>query len=139
MIMELIQAQKIINRYSRLLANVNEKQLFMSRTELPCSDAMIKYAFYTYVDELVRMHKMNFATAESLIVAYAHLSFFVDGKQVETLNRIANREFNTRRDEETLALLENNRNTLKLLSDKKEQMIQELSEYISDCIRVAQN
>jgi hypothetical protein len=138
-IMELIQAQKIIHEYSKPLEKVNPANIFMSKTELPCSDAMIKYAFYTYVDELVRMHKMNGPTAKSLIVAYAHLSFFVEKDQVAALNKIASREYEDCDDADALDLLEKNKTTINLLSLKKENMVKELTEYIRDCIRVVQN
>ena len=137
--MELVQAQQIINGYSRLLSKVDEKNIFMSKTMLPCSDAMIKYAFYTYVDELVRMHKMTLPAAESLIVAYGHLSFFVEQEYAETLNKIANKDYHDNRDEETIRLLEKNHAIIKELSLRKEIMVRELTEYIRDCIQVVRN
>lgn len=137
--MELKQAQLIINDYSKLLSRVDEKNLFMPKSALPCSDAMIKYAFYTYVDELVRMHKMTASAAESLIIAYAHLSFFVESDHAETLNKIANKDYHDKRDRETIELLEQNHAMIKLLSQRKDTMVKELSEYIKDCVQVAKN
>lgn len=137
--MELQQAQHIINGYSKLLARVDERNLFMPKSLLPCSDAMIKYAFYTYVDELVRMSKMTTSAAESLIVAYAHLSFFVESEHAETLNKIANKDYHNKRDPETIQLLEQNHAIIKQLSQRKDTMIRELSEYIRDCVKVAKN
>lgn len=137
--MELQQAQHIINGYSKLLARVDERNLFMPKSLLPCSDAMIKYAFYTYVDELVRMSKMTTSAAESLIVAYAHLSFFVESEHAETLNKIANKDYHDKRDPETIQLLEQNHAIIKQLSQRKDTMIRELSEYIRDCVKVAKN
>jgi len=137
--MELIQAQQIINGYSKLLSKVDDKNIFMSKAMLPCSDAMIKYAFYTYVDELVRMHKMTLSAAESLIVAYGHLSFFVEQEYAETLNKIANKDYHDSRDEETIRLLEKNHAIIKELSLRKEIMVRELTEYIRDCIQVVRN
>lgn len=100
---------------------------------------MIKYAFYTYVDGLVRMHKMTATAAESLIVAYAHLSFFVECEHAETLNKIANKNYHNRRDRETIRLLEQNHAIIKQLSLRKDTMVKELSDYIRDCIQVAKN
>lgn len=137
--MELVQAQLIINGYSKLLSKVDDRNIFMPKTLLPCSDAMIKYAFFTYVDELVRMSKMTREAAESLIVAYAHLSFFVEEQQAETLNKIANRHYHDKRDVETIKLLEENHAMIKVLSQRKDTMIRELSEYIRDCVQVAKN
>lgn len=137
--MELKQAQLIINGYSKLLARVDEQNLFMPKSLLPCSDAMIRYAFYTYVDELVRMSKMTASAAESLIVAYAHLSFFVDTEHADTLNRIANKHYRDKRDPETIKLLEQNHAMIKQLSQRKDTMIKELSDYIKDCVQVAKN
>lgn len=137
--MELKQAQHIINGYSKLLARVDEKNLFMPKSLLPCSDAMIRYAFYTYVDELVRMSKMTASAAESLIVAYAHLSFFVDNEHADTLNKIANKHYQDKRDPETIKLLEQNHAIIKQLSQRKDTMIRELSDYIKDCVQVAKN
>lgn len=111
----------------------------MPKSLLPCSDAMIKYAFYTYVDELVRMHKMTATAAESLIVAYAHLSFFVENEHAETLNKIANKDYHDKRDQETIKLLEQNHGIIKQLSQRKDTMVRELTEYIRDCIQVAKN
>jgi hypothetical protein len=137
--MELVQAQQIINGYSKLLSKVDDKNIFMSKSMLPCSDAMIKYAFYTYVDELVRMHKMTLPAAESLIVAYGHLSFFVEQEYAEALNKIANKDYHDNRDEETIRLLEKNHAIIKELSLRKEIMVRELTEYIRDCIQVVRN
>lgn len=137
--MKVSQAQHIIQTYSKLLSDVSEKKLFMPRSILPCSNAMIKYAFYTYVDELVRMSRMNISMAESLIVAYAHLSFFVEDEQAEALNQIAQKKYQDKRDRATIKLLEDNHAMLKTLSQKKDTMVRELSEYIRDCVQVARN
>lgn len=137
--MELGQAQLIINGYSKLLSKVDDQHIFMPKALLPCSDAMIKYAFFTYVDELVRMSKMTTKAAESLIVAYAHLSFFVEEEQASTLNKIAKKDYHEKRDVATVRLLEENKAMITALSFRKETMIRELSDYIRDCIQLTKN
>ncbi len=100
---------------------------------------MIRYAFYTYVDELVRMSKMTASAAESLIVAYAHLRFLWIRNYADTLNKITNKHYQDKRDPETIKLPEQNHAIIKQLSLRKDTMIQELSEYIKDCVQVAKN
>lgn len=132
------QARHIIKVYGKILSNVNENQLFLPKNQLPFSTCMIRYAIYTYIDDLVMMRKMTPSAAESLIVAYGHLSFFVDDDKVDVLNNLAKNKYK-RNDSGTRQLLEENSTMIKMLSMSKDNMVLEIQQYITECLKMTRN
>lgn len=126
-------AEKIISSYGKVLAKAIPPYLFMSKSELPCSVARIKFAIYRYVIELIRINKLNKANIEMLVVAYSHLSFFVtDERMAGLLNKLT--EGKDDPDHEYYKLLRENKDLIHTLAMQKELLSKEIQEYIHECL-----
>jgi hypothetical protein len=132
--MNSIKAGEIINKYGKLLSNINTGNIFQSAESLPHSKAMIKFAFYVYIHQLINAKKLNKAGAESLIIAYAHLNFFINKDKVDLMNSISNESKNKNVKESTKVSSENLQ-YIRQLREQKEQSIIEIQEYINECIQ----
>jgi hypothetical protein len=129
-----LKAGQIINEYGKLLGGINSNSIFQPIDILPFSKATIKFAFYIYIYQLIGQKKLNKEGAESLMIAYAHLNFFIESTKVEMMNQMSE---NLRMKPEKInsEFSEENINFIKNLRYQKEQSIIELQEYISDCLK----
>ncbi len=128
------KAGEIIKKYTQLLSNVNNNNIFQSSELLPNSKAMIKFAFYVYIYELINARKLDKTGAESLITAYAYLNFFIAKDKVDLMNSISN-ESKKNNSKDNFNVNSENLQFIKQLREQKEQSIVEIQEYINECIR----
>lgn len=126
-------AEHIISSYGKVLAKAIPPHLFMPRSVLPCSVAKIKFAIYRYVTELIRINKLNKTNIEMLVVAYSHLSFFVDDERMaEMLNKITEQKDTPTH--EHYKKLRENKDLIHVLAMQKEMLCKEIQEYIQECL-----
>ncbi len=82
------KAEAMIRQYGTVLQKSIHPAVFQSKKALPCSIAKMKFAIFRYITELYRRDKLKNEQIENMIVAYSHLSFFVDDNLVNPLNVI---------------------------------------------------
>jgi hypothetical protein len=82
------KAEAMIRLYGEVLQKSTHPAVFQSKKTLPCSIAKMKFAIFRYITELYRRDKLKGEQIENMIVAYSHLSFFVDDSLVHPLNMI---------------------------------------------------
>lgn len=132
--MTIKKAHEIIADYGKLLAHATPDRIFMAKPLLPCSVARIKFAIFRYILELVRTEKLNKQIAETLIVAYSHLGFFVDENKVEILNRITSKKDNLPAD--LLEKATEMKELIRLVNIQKELLSKEIQEFINEALRM---
>lgn len=127
-------AEKIINDFGRVLSNSVHPHLFQPKSNLPCSVARIKFAIYRYVIELIRLEKLNKETAETLIIAYSSLSYFLsDQATADQMNRISEIKDDPHPDKQLQ--IKRQKELIHALAIYKEILNTEIQEFINECIQ----
>jgi hypothetical protein len=126
-------AKEIISAYGKLMSEAASNNLFQPKSRLPCSTAKVKFAIYRYINELIRLNGLNQQTAQSLIVAYSHLSFFVEEEMAHVMNAIARGKNNPTGDH--LDLVNKHKEMIHMLALQKEYLNREIQEYINECLQ----
>lgn len=122
------QAEALIRQYGVVLQKSIHPAVFQSKKSLPCSIARMKFAIYRYLTELNRRNELNKEQIENMVVAYSHLSFFLDEDKVNHLNLLMlqkddNNRYGSR-------LKNDYKEVVHLIAIQKEQLIREIKEFI---------
>ena len=124
-------AEAMIRQYGAVLQKSIHPAVFQSKKSLPCSIARMKFAIYRYITELHRKNELNKEQIENMIVAYSHLSFFVDDSLVNQLNAIMLQKDDN--SSYTSKLKNDYKEVIHSISLQKEQLIREIKEFILEC------
>ena len=82
-----LEAEKIINSYGRSFYGT-EKMLAIPTSYLPYSKPRIRMAYYLYIASLIKLGEWDKKAHETLGMAYAQLSRFIDDKEAHELNKV---------------------------------------------------
>ena len=82
------EAEGIINQYGRVIAESSPGSLKRRASSLPFSKALIKYAFFIYIETLVEMNGLTQEVGYPLVYTYALLSNFIDDDEAERVNQL---------------------------------------------------
>lgn len=124
-------AEAMIRLYGSVLQKSIHPAVFQSKKSLPCSVARMKFAIFRYITELHRRGELKNEQMENMIVAYSHLSFFVDDDMVNQLNVIMLQKDD--RTHYTSRLKNDYKDVIHQISLQKEQLIREIKEFILEC------
>ena len=122
------QAEALIRQYGVVLQKSIHPAVFQSKKSLPCSIARMKFAIYRYLTELNRRNELNKEQIENMVVAYSHLSFFVDEDKVNHLNLLMLQKDDNNRSGSRLK--NDYKEVVHLIAIQKEQLIREIKEFI---------
>ena len=124
-------AEAMIRQYGAVLQKSIHPAVFQSKKNLPCSIARLKFAIYRYITELHRKNELKKEQIENMIVAYSHLSFFVEDGLVNQLNTIMIQKDD--KSSYTSQLKDDYKDVIHSISLQKEQLIREIKEFILEC------
>lgn len=130
-------AEAMIRQYGEVLQKSTHPAVFQSKKALPCSIARMKFAIYRYITELHRRNELKKEQIENMIVAYSHLSFFVEDNMVNQLNTIMLQKDD--KSNYTSQLKNDYKEVIHSISIQKEQLIREIKEFILECREYVKN
>jgi hypothetical protein len=130
-------AEIMIRQYGSVLQRSIHPAVFQSKKSLPCSVARMKFAIFRYITELHRRGQLKNEQIENMIVAYSHLSFFVDDDMVNKLNAIMLQKDD--RSHYSFRLKNDYKEVIHTISLQKEQLIREIKEFILECREYVKN
>jgi hypothetical protein len=86
--MKIDEAQKIVNQYGAIYADPTEGDVKLVHpiTDLPCSPAKVKLAFFTFTEYLIENNQLSKEQAEALISTYASINTAFR-EQAEEINK----------------------------------------------------
>ena len=85
--MDKYQAEKIVKEYGGAIAN--DKNVFKKSSTLPCSKAKIRYAFYVFINAVVKEQEhIQEDIGQNLVATYSMLDSFVSDENADRLNGI---------------------------------------------------
>jgi hypothetical protein len=82
------QAEKIINQYGTALSKGAEP-IARPISLLPFSKAKVKYAFFVYIEELIKLKKIDKKMHDALIQSYIAIDSFIEDNEAHEINQIA--------------------------------------------------
>jgi predicted AlkP superfamily phosphohydrolase/phosphomutase len=131
------KAEAMIRLYGAVLQKSVHPAVFQPKKSLPCSVARMKFAIFRYITELHRRGELKNEQIENMIVAYSHLSFFVDENIVNHLNAIMlqkddNNKYSSR-------LKNDYKDVIHSIAQQKEGLIREIKEFILECREYVKN
>jgi hypothetical protein len=85
------EAEIIVNQYGGLIAQTPSGSINRKASTLPFSKALIKYAFFVYIETLVEMNALTQEVGYPLVYTYSLLSTFVDDDEAEKVNQLYRR------------------------------------------------
>lgn len=135
--MTIENAEALIRQYGEVLQRSVHPAVFQSKKNLPCSIARMKFAIYRYLTELNRKNELKKEQMENMIVAYSHLSFFVEDDMVNHLNMLMLQKDDKSRYGSRLKF--DYKEIIHSISVQKEQLIREIKEFILEFRVYAQN
>lgn len=122
------QAEALIRQYGGILQKSIHPAVFQSKKALPCSVARIKFAIFRYITELYRKDQLKKEQMENMVVAYSHLSFFVNEELVNQLNAIMVQKDDS--SHYTSKLKNEYKDIIHSIALQKEQLTREIKEFI---------
>lgn len=124
------EAEQIVRDYGGAVASLKEGDAVLSTSALPYSKPRIRYAFYMYIEELVKINALDQSHVDALVQTYAMLNtrFQDDADKINQLHKQYAKDEKAREE-----LAEYGGLTVGLPSIEE---IQELSAYIEECQRV---
>lgn len=83
------QAEKIINDFGGAVASLPEKQAVLPLSSLPYPKAVIRYAYFIYIEELVKSSLLTDDYANALVQTYALIDsrFKEDSERINELHK----------------------------------------------------
>lgn len=85
------EAEVIVNQYGGVIAETPPGSIKRKASSLPFSKALIKYAFFIYIETLVETNALTEEVGYPLVYTYGLLSTFINDDEAEKVNQLYRR------------------------------------------------
>jgi len=131
-----IEAEKIVQDYGEALAK-GVDGIARSQSLLLCSKASIKYAFYVYIAELIKIKALTEEVGSNLTFTYSCMDHFIEDKKAEEINiihkQIKNKEIDQNDPSHKEKFEKYSEFLLKNFTFSGQQAREEINQYIEEC------
>lgn len=134
------EAEKIVNGYGAAIGKGTEEGRVRRKSNLPCSKAQIKQAYFVYIGAIIEETKtLPKDLGEKLVVTYSMMNGFIDDEQADEmievirLMKAKKLKDNNPSDKKKIDLL----TAYSLTSIGDGELIDEINEYIGECYKKA--
>lgn len=126
--MDKFEAERLVKAYGGAIAN--SPGPFRNISSLPCPKAMLKHAFFVYIETIIKEYGgLSDEVGQPLVATYCMLSGFVSDEEVIELNKVKDKIMSKSNDYRK-------KYTNKLVNAIRDaELFDEINEFIGECYK----